>query len=367
MSTHTEMEQHTERMEGTKNEMHGIRGKDDWTPPRLVAKCDEANRPGHGNYIPASEYVDEPEVLEQKVEEIAKLLKQAKCCTAYTGAGLSRAAGIGDYASKAKNSITNNVPKLAHSTSAKPTFSHRALVELERAGLLHQYVQQNHDGLPQKAGFPQEKLNEIHGAWFDPSNPVVKFSGSLRTDLFDWLETIIEQTDLCLCLGTSLSGMNADRTAEEPAAKSLKKKALGTVIINLQRTKLDKYCAIRVWAKLDDVFEMLLNKLQLTVIPRDPQVPKTTRFIIPYNKEGLYDPSCKMVWNLDNNQKIKVTNPHAMNFNETGIIERRNRDDHFLCHIGHRRILLGHWWGECLQQGKWPYHIPFINYPPEFL
>lgn len=37
--------------------------------------------------------------------------------------------------------------------------------------------------LPQKAGFPQEKMNEIHGAWFDPSNPVVKFGGKLRGDL----------------------------------------------------------------------------------------------------------------------------------------------------------------------------------------
>lgn len=39
--------------------------------------------------------------------------------------------------------------------------------------------------LPQKSGFPQEKINEIHGAWFDPSNPVVQFSGQLRGDLFN--------------------------------------------------------------------------------------------------------------------------------------------------------------------------------------
>lgn len=26
-------------------------------------------------------------------------------------------------------------------------------------------------------------MNEIHGAWFDPSNPVVKFGGKLRGDL----------------------------------------------------------------------------------------------------------------------------------------------------------------------------------------
>ena len=32
---------------------------------------------------------------------------------------------------------------------------------------------------------PQENINEIHGSWFDPSNPVVKYSGSLQTELFE--------------------------------------------------------------------------------------------------------------------------------------------------------------------------------------
>ena len=31
--------------------------------------------------------------------------------------------------------------------------------------MLSFWVQQNHDGLPQKAGFPQWLLNEIHGSW----------------------------------------------------------------------------------------------------------------------------------------------------------------------------------------------------------
>ena len=48
--------------------------------------------------------------------------------------------------------------------------------------------------LPQKSGFPQEKINEIHGAWYDPSNPVVPFSGSLRGDLFNWMIEIEKVT-----------------------------------------------------------------------------------------------------------------------------------------------------------------------------
>jgi hypothetical protein len=36
---------------------------------------------------------------------------------------------------------------------------------MHRTGLLHHWLQQNHDRLAQKAGFPQAALNEIHGAW----------------------------------------------------------------------------------------------------------------------------------------------------------------------------------------------------------
>lgn len=60
-------------------------------------------------------------------------------------------------------------------------------------------------------GYPQDGLNEIHGAWYDPSNPVVQMSGNLRGDLFEWLREWEERADLVLVLGTSLSGMNADR------------------------------------------------------------------------------------------------------------------------------------------------------------
>jgi hypothetical protein len=64
-------------------------------------------------------------------------------------------------------------------------------------------------------------MNEIHGSWYDPSNPVVMMSGSLRDDLFADLLRIEHSADLCLCLGTSLSGMNADRVADMVSRKAL--------------------------------------------------------------------------------------------------------------------------------------------------
>ncbi len=39
----------------------------------------------------------------------------------------------------------------------------------------------------------------------------VSTSGQLRDDLFAWLQEWEDRTDLVLVLGTSLSGMNADR------------------------------------------------------------------------------------------------------------------------------------------------------------
>lgn len=67
----------------------------------------------------------------------------------------------------------------------------------------------------------------------------------------------MQRIDLCLCLGTSLAGMNADRIASTPAKKSYyDPEILGTIIINIQQTRLDKFSSVRIWGKLDDVFNV---------------------------------------------------------------------------------------------------------------
>lgn len=49
--------------------------------------------------------------------------------------------------------------------------------------------------------------------------------------------------------------MNADRIAETPAQKSLTDpEIIGTIIINIQQTRLDSISALRIWGKLDEVF-----------------------------------------------------------------------------------------------------------------
>jgi len=80
--------------------MHGSCGKKEWAPPILVVNCDAMARPGYAS-MKAHEYVEDPETLKEKVKMLAELLKKARNCVAYTGAGISTSSGIDDYASKA--------------------------------------------------------------------------------------------------------------------------------------------------------------------------------------------------------------------------------------------------------------------------
>jgi hypothetical protein len=165
---------------------------------------------------------------------------------------------------------------------------------------------------------------EIHGAWYDPSNPVVQFSGSLRGDLFEWMLDIEQRADLCLCLGTSLSGMNSDRCAETPAKKALRGEGQGTVIVNLQRTRLDSVSSLRVWAKLDDFFRLVMQYLEIEV-PCTPYAQSEVYltdtpdvFQVPYNRDGLLDPSKRMRLDLRVGAPICIPIEGAMNHAAVG-------------------------------------------------
>merc|ERR1712203_641653 len=150
------------------------------------------------------------------------------------------------------------------------------LVAMHGAGYLKHWIQQNHDGLPQKAGFPQNSLNEIHGAWWDPSNPVVPMDGTLRKDLIEWMLDWEEKVDLCLALGTSMVGMNADRipvSAANRAARAPRREALGTVIVALQQTQYDKVASLRIFAPIDEVMALLAQDLSLAVAPAGSHMP----------------------------------------------------------------------------------------------
>ena len=55
-------------------------------------------RQGYDDHTKAHEYCDEPDVLLAKVKLLASLIRQSAQFATYTGAGISTASGIDDYA-----------------------------------------------------------------------------------------------------------------------------------------------------------------------------------------------------------------------------------------------------------------------------
>lgn len=177
----------------------------------------------------------------------------------YTGAGISRASGIADYASKAANSKAGSENHSLNRLNAEPTLAHFIIAELERKGKVQHWLQQNHDGLAQKAGFPLSKLNEIHGSWFDKKNPVVMMDDSLNPKHFQLLQEWEEKVDLCIAIGTSLCGMRSDEIAARAAQQGK------LVIINLQQTPYDEMSHLRLYGNLQDIFSELAKEMKLKV------------------------------------------------------------------------------------------------------
>merc|ERR1711879_940819 len=372
------------RMSGIKEtEMHGLMVQPDWLPPIEVVTCADENRPGY-NAMPSHEYRDDPRTLKKKVALLADLIRLSENCMAYTGAGISTTAGIDDYASKKTmkvSKLNKNRRKVKKARYAEPTLGHRVLTELYHAGHLKNWVQQNHDGLPQKAGYPQHEINEIHGAWWDVSNAVVPMSGGLRDDLYDWMLEWQEKTDLCLAMGTSLCGMNADACVTEPAERYKDySDGCGSIIMGLQRTPLDKISSIRFYGTIDEIVSLLARELGLMIrpyktlvldIPKDQQLDEFV-FKVPYDSEGKLtsDPDEMIIWDLREGQKMIMTIGSGKGFE--GTITGFYPDTP---HIGVKTLrqyqgkdfgkklrtyYMGDWWLETITKGLW-HTIPMIN------
>jgi len=239
---------------------------------------------------------------------------------AYTGAGISTTAGINDYASKysgKSSKMHENRRKVKKPRYANPTLGHRFLTQLYFDGHLKHWVQQNHDGLPQKAGYPQHEINEIHGGWWDPSNAVIPMQGSLRDDLFNWMCEWQEKADLTLTMGTSLAGMNADSCFSDVAERYIEEGiGLGSIIIGLQRTPHDHESSIRFYGTIDEIVSLLAKEMKMIIPPFKPIVPDIPDgamitdwvFNVPYDREGKLttNPDEMIVWDLRFGKKIRM-------------------------------------------------------------
>ncbi|XP_065920603.1 NAD-dependent protein deacylase sirtuin-6-like [Dysidea avara] len=145
------------------------------------------------------EYHDSLEDIEKKAKTVAKLIQKSQHCIAFTGAGISTAAGIGDYRGKSgkwteqdREQIVATLQVAASASSPntslqrmlsnesvssvtedgvpyeslRPTYTHEALKKLVDVGLLKHVISQNGDGLHGLSGISDEKLSELHGNVF---------------------------------------------------------------------------------------------------------------------------------------------------------------------------------------------------------
>ena len=125
-------------------------------------------------------------MLENRIAEFSKLIKDSDNIVFFGGAGVSTESGVKDY--RSEDGLYNTVKKynvspetiLSHSffnahpdifydfyynyflnTAAEPNRAHLALCELERRGKLKAVITQNIDGLHQRAG--SKNVIELHG------------------------------------------------------------------------------------------------------------------------------------------------------------------------------------------------------------
>lgn len=369
-------------LQGSPAALHGRLGDTSWAAPRLVTRCVDLARPGY-NSVAAHEFLDMEEVLQAKVKQLAAMVRRAKRLVVYAGAGLSTASGITDVASKANNRgvLAKLGPNIVVSPfDAEPNLGHRSIAALARAGLVWRFIQQNHDGLPQKAGVPQRLINEIHGGWFDPSNPVVSMKGQLREDLFKDLMLCERETDLVLALGSSLAGMNADRLVATCADRAQRvvppSGALGSVIITLQRTPHDANSSLRIFAPLNDVLSMLATELGIEVLQSfaNLDIPHVHRplgsdvdvFSVPYDESGKLQGERRL---LDLRQGAKLVISVGKDVGKEALMCGKNSSGHYRIGIKlnpatrgqwDEMRLLGSWWAAAAVAGDLP-QLPLVT------
>ncbi|XP_072167214.1 NAD-dependent protein deacylase sirtuin-6-like [Diadema setosum] len=246
------------------------------------------------------EKFDEPGVVAEKAKKLAELVRDSRHLVVHTGAGISTAAGIPDF--RGPNGVwtlekQGKKPDVNVTfDTARPTLTHMALVELERRGKLQYLVSQNIDGLHIRSGFPKDRLSELHGNMFVEkcnrcgrqnvrSMPVPTMGlkptgnvcsdkpgrgtcrGKLHDTILDWEDALPEsdlllaeehlrQSDLSLCLGTSLQIIPSGTLP-----KLTKKNGGHLVIVNLQPTKLDKQADLKINCYVDEVMALLMKHL----------------------------------------------------------------------------------------------------------
>ena len=255
----------------------------------------------------------------------------------------------------------------------------------------------------------------MHGSWYNPANPVVKYTGSLKEDEEEWMATDAATADLVVVIGTSLGGLYADDVAEKTADRARRGAALGTVCINLQQTPMDGKMSLRMFGRSDDVLANVLRHLGDASPPLPSgavswaHVPSCV--LVPYDADGnrlvdaaphrtttteaaAADATARWMWlDLRNGAAVKVhadhncqgaDQPNTIHIGATkgqkyrgktlrrapadgtGVVEQRNeRTGQIKCIISGVNLNLGIWWLDAAKRGALP-TLPLVNRVPVF-
>ena len=223
-----------------------------------------------------------------------------------------------------------------------------------------------------------------------------------RADLFNSMLEWEQKADLCLSMGTSMSGMNADRvftTVAKNAKKQYQRNAplniepregkyFGGVIIGYQCTQYDGLASLRIFSRIDRVMMLLLRRLEIEMPVCQPAVlsiPSKSmlyehQFLVPYDrKSGLLDSEkantqCDMtILDLTPGMKVRLTSgPYKNDIGEVMYITGQGMYQIQFTHEINKKTKvrkqfmrpLGWWWIQGAIEGSVDY-IPVINVAPE--
>jgi len=115
----------------------------------------------------APESFDSEELVAEKCQELADLIKKSGHVVLHTGAGISTSAGIPDFRGpKGVWTLEEKGEKPDFNVSfdeATPTKTHMAIIALIESGYVQYVISQNIDGLHLKSGLNRKYLSELHG------------------------------------------------------------------------------------------------------------------------------------------------------------------------------------------------------------
>ncbi|KAL5018088.1 hypothetical protein ScPMuIL_003810 [Solemya velum] len=263
-----------------------------------------------------AEYHDGDAEFQKEAKRIADMIMTSTHCIAFTGAGISTAAGIGDFRGidgkwtdreKKQNYGASSSSKSKRNyrlQELRPTYTHEAIAHLTETDNIKFVISQNTDGLHRLSGIPAGMLSELHGnafankcekcnTWVDlPTrqpivsvppkkcprcninhrtgrmclkpgcggymmNTIINFGDFLEDDVLNKAQDSAKRADLVLCLGTTLRVSPANSLVEMAQAP------LRLIICNRQVTPYDEDTrnGSRVYGDCDRLMKLVMSHI----------------------------------------------------------------------------------------------------------